>query len=34
MEEMALAQEDDAASEERLARLRADLADKQERLAR
>jgi ATP-dependent Clp protease ATP-binding subunit ClpB len=33
MEELALAKEEDPASQERLGRLRADLADKQERLA-
>ena len=33
MEEMALAKEDDAASKDRLSRLRAELADKQEQLA-
>ena len=33
MEELALAKEDDAASKERLERLRADLADRQEQLA-
>ncbi|MFC5381449.1 ATP-dependent chaperone ClpB [Aquipuribacter nitratireducens] len=33
MEELALSHEDDAASQERLERLRADLADKAERLA-
>ena len=32
MEELALANEDDAASKERLERLRADLADRQEQL--
>ena len=34
MEELALAKEDDAASKERLERLRADLADRQEQLTR